>query len=401
MSITQLSKQAQVQHIFRELVGRDPAVVVRASGVVQLLGGELEPSEGWTLAGAIEPAVWLAAAPTTDNRVTVRVLNLGETAAFQLPHLELFASSVGGNWINYPMGAAWALQNAGQQLVGLDVVLVSDLPQGVGLGSSTAVTLAFIHAWEAVAGFELDPLSRAHLAQKTEKEYVGVQAGLMTPFVCAASRANELLLVNGRTFTHESLPLPANISLILVDSGERGQAAILRERARECAEATAVLRQYLPHIKTLRDVSPDELELLGHHLPEPLRRRASHVVSECARVKAAATALQDGDLPALGRLLRQSHLSLRDSYEASTPALDSLAATAWATPSCIGARLGGSGFLQVLVEDEAVFKVLEKLNEVFVGEYASTEQSRSGRTPPSLVTKFTEGASSILVSDML
>ena len=387
MSTNQPSKQEQVQHIFRELVGRDQSVIVRAPGVVQLLGGELEASEGWALAGAIEPAAWLAAAATTDNRVTVRALNLGETAAFQLPHLELFASSVGGNWINYPMGAAWALQKTGQALVGLDVVLVSDLPQGVGLGSSTAVTLAFIRAWEAVAGFELDPLSRAHLAQKTEKEYVGVQAGLMTPFVCAASRANELLFVDGRSYTHESLPLPANLSLILVDSGERGQATILRERARECVAATAVLQPHLPHIKTLRDVTSDELELLGHHLPEPLRRRAAHVVSECARVQAAATALRDGDLPALGRLLRQSHLSLRDNYEASAPALDLLAATAWAAPGCLGARLGSGGFLQVLVADEAAAQVIEKVNEVFVGEY--------GRTPPSLVTKFTDGTSPV------
>ncbi len=401
MSTKQPPKQEQVQHIFRELVGHDPSVLVRTPGVVQLLGGELEASEGWALAGAIEPAIWLAAAPTTDNRVTVRALNLGETAAFQLPHLELFASSVGGNWINYPLGAAWALQKAGQALVGLDVVLVSDLPHSVGLGSSTAVTLAFIRAWEAVAGFALDPLSRAHLAQKTEKEYVGVQAELMTPFVSAASRANELLLVDGRSYTHESLPLPANISLILVDSGERGQAVILRERARECVAATAVLQQHLPHIKTLRDVTSDELELLGHHLPEPLRRRATHVVGECARVQASASALRDGNLAALGRLLRQSHLSLRDNYEASAPALDLLAATAWAAPGCLGARLGSGGFLQVLVEDEATQQVVEKLNEVFVGEYASTEQSRSGRTPPSLVTKFTDGVGAASVSDML
>ncbi|WP_420629505.1 galactokinase [Candidatus Leptofilum sp.] len=385
------TKVEQVQHIFRELVERNPSMIVRAPGVVKLLGGELEPSEGWALGGAIEAAVWLAAAPTTDNRVTVHALNFGETAAFQLPHLELFASSVGGNWINYPMGAAWALQKARQALVGMDAVLVSDLPQGAGLGSSTAVTLAFIRAWEALAGFELDTLSRAHLAQKTEADYVGAQAGLLTPFVCAASHANQLIFVDGRTFTHELLPLPPNVSLVLVDSGERGQTAVWQQRARECAEATAVLQPHLPHIKTLRDVSSDELELLGHHLPETLRRRASHVVGECARVQAAATALRDGDLAALGRLLRQSHLSARDNYECSNPALDLLAATAWATLGCVGAKLGSGGFLQVLVEDEAVPQVIEALNKVFVGEY--------GRTPPSLITKFTNGAGSESASD--
>ena len=387
------SQHEQVQHIFRELVGGEPAVTVRAPGVVQLLGGELSASDGWLLGGTIETAVWLAAAPTTDNRVTIHALNRGETAAFQLPHLELFASSVGGNWINYPMATAWALQKAGLLLVGVDVVLVSDLPQGVGLGSSAAVVLAFVRAWEALAGFALDPLSRAHLAQKAETEYVGVPASLTTPFIAAASRANQLTLLDGRTFTHQLLPVPPNVSLLLVDSGERELTAVLRERDRECGAATAVLRQHLPHIQTLRDVSPDELDLLGHHLPETLRRRAAHVVSECARVPSAATALRTGDLATLGRLLRHSHLSLRDSYEASNPALDLLAATAWATPGCLGARLGSNGFLQVLVADESVTQVIAALNEVFVGKY--------GRTPPSLVTKFTAGAGSVSVSDML
>lgn len=383
MSISEPSQYEQVQHIFRELVGGETAVTVRAPGVVQLLGGELAASDSSLLGGTIEPAVWLAAAPTADHRVTIHALNRGETAAFQLPHLELFASSVGGNWINYPMGAAWALQKAGQPLVGLDVVLVSDLPQGVGLGSSAAVVLAFVRAWEALAGFALDPLTLAHLAHKTETEYVGVLADLTTPFIAAASRANQLTLLDGRTFTHQLLPVPPNVSLLLVDSGERELTAVLRERDRECGAATAVLRQHLPHIQTLRDVSPDELELLGHHLPDTLRRRAAHVVGECARVQEAATALRTGDVAVLGRLLRQSHLSLRDNYEASNPTLDLLAAAAWTAPGCLGARLGSNGFLQVLVEDESVTQVIAALNEVFVGKY--------GRTPPSLVTKFTNG----------
>ncbi|MCB8976836.1 MAG: hypothetical protein H6657_05355 [Ardenticatenaceae bacterium] len=387
MSTKEPSKYEQVQHIFRELVGRKPALTVRAPGVVKLLGSELASSAGWLLGGTIEPAIWLATAPTTDKRVTIHALNMGETAAFQLPHLELFASSVGGNWINYPMATAWALQKAGQQLIGMDAVLVSDLPHGVGLGASAAVVLAFVRAWETLAGFTLDSLSQAHLAQKAETEYVGIPASLTTPFIAAASRTNHLVWLDGRTFTHELLPLPPNVSFVLVDSGERELTAVLRERDRECGEATAVLRQYLPHIQTLRDVSPDELDLLGHHLPETLRRRAAHVVSEYARVQSATTALRAGDLAALGRLLRQSHLSLRDNYEASNPALDLLAATAWAAPGCLGARLGSSGFLQVLVANEAVPQVIGALNEAFVEGY--------GRTPPSLVTKFTNGVETV------
>ena len=383
-----------MQHIFRELVGRETAVTIQSPGTINLLGAHLEASEGWTVTGAIEPSVWLAAAPTTDNRVTVRALNFGETAAFQLPHLELFASSVGGNWINYPMGVAWALQKAGQPLVGMDVVLVSDLPPAAGLGASAAVALAFVRAWEALAGFHLNDLARAQIAQRAENEYVGMKAGLLAPLACSASQAGQLLYLDGRTLSHEYLPLPPDVSVVLVDSGIRPSGSQARDRAAESGAATAVLRQHLPHIQTLRDVSLDELEMFGHHLPENLRRRAVHLVGECARVQAGAAALRVGDTASFGRLMRQSQISSRDNYEASTPELDLLAATAWSTPGCYGARFAGEGFggfMQILVAEtatsagsvQAVPQLIEAINQAFVEGY--------GRTPPSQVTKLAIG----------
>ena len=397
MSTLQTTKFDQVQHIFRELVGRETAVTVRAPGRVNLLGAHLDYNEGWVLPGAIEPSVWLAAAPTTDNRVTVRALNLGETAAFQLPHLELTASSVGGNWINYPMGVAWALQKAGHKLVGMDVVLVSDLPQAAGLSSSAAVEMAFLLAWETLCGFELDHLSRAHIGQKTENEYVGVGSGMMDQYACVASQAHQLVYLDCRTFSHELLPLPPDTAVVLVDSGVRRRLANshYNDRPTECREATAILKQHLPHIKTLRDVSLDDLELLGHHLPETLRQRAAHVVGECARANKGAAALCQGDVATFGRLMRQSHISSRDNYENSTPELDLLAATAWAVPGCYGARFAGGGFggfMQILVGEMAVPQLIESINQAFVDGY--------GRTPPSLVTKLTDGAQVVAVSDM-
>lgn len=379
----------QVQHIFRELVGREAAVTIRAPGRVNLLGSHLDYNEGWVLPGAIEPSVWLAAAPTTDNRVTVHALNFGETAAFQLPHLELFASSVGGSWINYPMGVAWALQQAGHTLVGMDVALVSDLPVGAGLSSSAAVEMAFLLAWEALAGFQLDNLTRAKIGQKTENEYVGVSSGVMDQFACITSHANQLIFLDCRTMIHELLPLPPNLAVILVDSGVRRQLASssYNDRPAECREATAVLQQHLPQIKTLRDVSLDDLELFGHHLPQNLRRRAAHVVGECARAQAGAAALRQGDVSTFGRLMRQSHISSRDNYENSTPELDFLAATAWAVPGCHGARFSGGGyggFMQILAEETAVPNLIATISQAFKEEY--------GRIPPSLVTKLIDGA---------
>ena len=386
---TQETLLEQVRHIFRELVGGEPTVTVRAPGRVNLLGSHLDYNEGWALPGAIEPSIWLAAAPTTDNKVTIHALNFGETAAFQLPHLELSASSVGGNWINYPMGVAWALQKAGYSLLGMDVVLVGNLPAGAGISSSAAVEMAFLLAWEMLAGFQLDDLSRAKIGQKTENEFVGVGSGVMDQFACVASRDNQLLFLDCRHFTHELLSLPPDIAVVLVDSGVRRQLAgsNYNDRPSECREATAVLQQYLPHIKTLRDVSLDNLEILGHHLLPNLRRRATHVVGECDRVQVGAEALRQGDVVTFGHLMRQSQVSSRDNYENSIPELNLLAATAWATPGCLGGRFGGGGFggfMQILVRETAVSHLIETINDTFMAEY--------GRIPASIVTKLVDGA---------
>jgi galactokinase len=183
--------------------------------------------------------------------------------------------------------------------------------------------------------------------------------------------------------------MPPDVAVVLVDSGVRRHLtnSHYNDRRAECREATAVLQQHLPHIKTLRDVSLDELELLGHHLPEALRKRATHVVGECARANAGAAALCQGDVTTFGRLMRQSHISSRDNYENSTPELDLLAATAWAVPGCYGARFAGGGFggfMQILVAGTAVPQLIESINKAFVDGY--------GRTPLSLVTKLTDGA---------
>ena len=383
--VNELKKQ------FYQLFGRETAVVVRAPGRISLLGAHIDYSEGFVLPAAIEQAVWLAAAPRDDQIVTIQAVNFEEQGQFRLPSLDVQASSVVGPWLNYPMGIAWALQESGHTLSGMDVLLISDLPMESGLSSSAAVEMAFVLAWEALSGFSLTGLEKAKIGQKAENAYLGVGSGIQDQFASVHGQANHFVYLDCRSLEHEIVGLPAlpETAVILADSGVRRRLASTsyNDRPSECQEAVTILKTHLPHISTLRDVMVDDLELYGHHLPEVLRRRALHVVGECARVQAGVSALKQGDLAAFGRLIRQSQISSRDNYESSIPELDSLAAAAWQVPGCIGARFGGGGYggvMQILAEKTAVSQIQTALSELFEQEY--------GRVPPMLVSSISDGA---------
>lgn len=372
-------------HFYR-LFGRETAVIARAPGQINLLGAHLQDSEGVALSATIDLAVWVAAAPTDNNLVTIHALNFEEKGQFQLPSLDVHASSVVGTWLNYPVAVAWALQSAGHTLTGMDVLLISDLPMGVGLGSSSAVAMAFVLVWEALSDFSLSPLEKALIGQRAENDYLGANSRVAEPYISLLGESNHIVSLDYRTLAHSLLPLPADgeTAVILADSGVR--RPINHHLAQECQSATVILQAYLPHIKTLRDVSLDDLELYGHHLPVPLYRRALHVVGECARVQTGILALNAGNLASFGRLIRQSHISSRDHYGSSLPELDSLAASAWAVSGCIGARFAGNsgGVVQVLVEKTAVSATKAAMLAAFKKEY--------GRVPHLLETAVGAGA---------
>jgi galactokinase len=287
------------------------------------------------------------------------------------------------------MGIAWALQQNGHSLSGMDVVMVGNVPIGAGVSSSAAVEIAFLLAWEALGGYELDDLTRARLGQQVENQFLGVGSGMMDQFASVHGRANCLVLLDCRTFEHERVPLPPDAAVILADSGVRRQLAHsnYNDRPRECREAAAMLRHYLPQVRTLRDVSPEMLAEYGRFLPEPHRRRAQHAVSECRRVQAGAAALRSGNVLTFGRLISESQASSRHNYENSLPELELLAEAAGQVEGCYGARFGGGGFggfMQVLARGTAVAAVEAAMGEAFEGEF--------GRIPPMFTCQIGDGA---------
>jgi len=377
---------------FRCRYGREPTVVVRAPGRVNLLGAHIDYSEGWVMPAAIDRAVWLAAAPATGRKLHVHALDLDQTATLELdalPDRVPQRANPESTWIDYPAGVAWALGEEGYRPAGMAAVFGGDVPVGAGLSASAALEVAFLLAWERLSGFELEGRERARLGQRAENAYLNVQSGIMDQFASIHGKADHVLFLDCRDLTCERISIPPGTVVVVADTGVRRRLADsgFNSRRAQCQEAVAILRRDLPGIRTLRDVTVAELERHGPRLPEPLRSRARHAVEECARVRAGAEALRRRDLDAFGELMRRSHVGSRDLYEVSIPELDTLAAAAWGVAGCYGARLAGGGFGGCLIALAAAAAV-EELGQALTRAFTSA----FGRSPVIFPCSVSDGA---------
>jgi galactokinase len=381
----------RVVEAFRARFRREPTAIARAPGRVDLLGAHVDYNEGWVLPVAIDRHVLVAASPASGTRTRVLALDRDGEGAFDLADVRKSAAPRPGapDWLAYPAGVAWALMHAGHRIRGMDAVFAGDLPIGAGMSSSAAVETAFLLAWESVCGIALTRRARAELGQRAENEYVGVACGIMDQFTSVHGKADHAVLLDCRSLDHELVPVPPDAAILVADSGVRRELAgsEFNTRKRECEEAVAWLRRSLPRVRALRDVSPEELERHADGMPEIPRRRARHIVGECARVLDGVRALRSGDAAAFGRAMRLSHESSRDLYEVSLPELDLLAETAWNRPGCRGARVIGAGFggcVAALADRDAVDDVQAAIRAGFA--------RRFGRVPAVHACRASGGA---------
>ncbi len=328
---------AFIEKTFQARFHARPTFFVRAPGRVNLIGEHTDYNDGFVLPIAIDRAVTIALRPRSDRRLLVHALDYDQTADFDLDRLERGETA----WAEYLKGVAWALQGEGFSLSGWEGVLVGDIPRGAGLSSSAAVELAAARAFAAVSALPWDPPRMARLAQKAENEWVGVRCGIMDQMASAAARAGHALFLDCRSLDYEHIPLPPQTAVVVLDTATRRGLvdSAYNERRRQCEAAARSLG-----VPALRDAAPADLARCAADLDEVAFRRARHVISENDRVLQAVEAMRRGDALSLGRLLDQSHASLRDDFEVSSPALDQMVALARRHPACLGARMTGAGF---------------------------------------------------------
>jgi galactokinase len=242
-------------------------------------------------------------------------------------------------WAEYVRGVAWAMNVAPH--LGWDGAIASDLPIGAGLSSSASLELAAAIVFESLRGGNLDAARMATAAQRAEREWVGMECGIMDQLTVAAGVRGHALLIDCRSLAIVPRSVPAEAQFVVLDTTTRREltSSAYNQRRATCERAAATLG-----VPALRDLTVDDLAAAADVLDTVAYRRVRHVVTENARVLAAAEALQRGDSAAVGQLMTESHASLRDDYEASSVALDAIVVAARDATGCFGARMTGAGF---------------------------------------------------------
>ena len=364
----------------------DAVHIVRAPGRVNLIGEHTDYNEGFVLPAAIDLGVTIAFVPTDDRRVEIALAASGERDVFDLDAI----GQRRGTWIDYIAGTGWALTKAGVETRGLRGIIAADLPAGAGLASSAALELAA--AWALVGGERpaIEPMSLARLAQRAENEYVGVGCGLMDQFAAVFGRVDHALFLDCRTLVHRPIPLPVDdIALVVCHTGtpRRLEASGYRDRRAECDRAVEALARLDGRVRSLRDATPELLEMARDRMDAVAFRRARHVATENARVLATIDALEASDLASVGRLFAESHSSLRDDFEVGSPELDALVEIATSVPGVVASRMTGAGFggcTVNLVARDAVGRLREAIDR----EYSA----RTGRRARVLAVEPADGA---------
>jgi galactokinase len=339
-----LSWIERLSPLFRAKIGRtDAPLIAVAPGRVNLIGEHTDYNDGWVLPTAIDRRVGLAFAPRDDRMLRVHSVVFDETRELSIDDL---APPGGSEWFSYPAGVAWAMISSGIEVSGADIVVDGDVPLGSGLSSSSALVMAAALALCELSGVPWSPVEMALLGHRVESDWVGIKGGVMDQFTAAMARKGHALLLDCRSLSHRPVRIPEEVRVVVMDTGAPRTLAgsAYNERSASCRAAVEILEDADPTISALRDVGLDLLEANRNLLDETTYRRARHVVEENARPPAMADALAEGDLAEAGRLMDESHFSLRDLYEVSSVELDLFTELAREHPACHGARLTGAGF---------------------------------------------------------
>ena len=362
-----------------------------APGRVNLIGEHTDYNEGFVLPMAIEKKIIMLGQLRNDRLVQVFDLGYKVEAKFSLDDLTPIKKD---KWANYLMGVIDEIQKAGYILQGANIIFRSDIPQKAGLSSSAALEVVTALTMSELNSLKIEPVKMARLCQQAENNFVGVACGIMDQYISVLGKKGYALMIDCRSNKYELVPFTdKNYKIVICNSKvERGLVdSKYNQRRKECKQATEFFTDQLERkISALRDVTINDLDRFGTKLPDPIFRRARHIITENNRVLTSMGVLKNNDFAAFGQLMVESHQSLRDDYEVSCPELDLLVDLALNEEGILGARMTGAGFGGCTI-NLAKKAYLEHFIEVISEKY----KKKAGIIPEIYVSSPTAGAKMI------
>jgi galactokinase len=387
--------------MFREQFGGEPELVVQAPGRVNLIGEHTDYNDGFVFPMAIERSVMVCGRRRSDNRL---LMHQPAMAATEGATAEATLEAIAGDaaqardrahpWANYILGVARELLRSGCSICGAEITVAGTVPIASGLSSSAAIEVATATFFEALCGLEIAPEELALLCQRAENQFVGVNCGIMDMFISKLGRAGHALMLDCRSLEYTQAPFDdPGVTVVVADTGvRRGLVdSAYNTRRAECESGAQRIGSILGKpVKALRDVSVAEFRQAEAELSDPVRGRCRHVVTENQRVHESMAALERGDWKRFGRLLNESHVSLRDDYEVSCDALNLITDLLRGQEGALGARMTGAGFGGCAI---GVFRGLDERGvKAACTRIEARYRERTGLEPSLFATRAAAGA---------
>ena len=380
----------ELKQAFAQAYSHEAEHVFFSPGRVNLIGEHTDYNGGYVFPCALSFGTYLLMARNADKVLRFRSLNMPEVTELQLDSLTTPLPK--NHWVNYPLGCIAQFVKRGHAVTqGYDMLIWGNVPAGAGLSSSAALEVVTAYAFNELLGTGYDRTELAKIGQLSEHEFAGVNCGIMDQFASAWGKKDHAIFLNCDTLEFQHVPVKLDGIKVVISnthSPHKLDSGAYNDRVAQCHLALEQLRTVRPDLKNLAELTEAEFEKIESAITDEVaHRRARHVVGEVQRTTDAVKALQAGDIVTFGKLMCQSHVSLRDDYEVTGLHLDTLAQEAWKIDGVLGSRMTGGGFggcTVSLVRDEAIEEFKEKVGRAY--------EQITGIHPDFYVAQISDGA---------
>ncbi|OXT09099.1 galactokinase [Thermoanaerobacterium thermosaccharolyticum] len=378
---------------FKKIYGDKEGIrIFYSPGRVNLIGEHTDYNGGYVFPCALDFGTYMAVRMRDDEKVCLSSLNFDLKVEADINELVYDKKD---DWANYPKGVLKILQDEGYKLKGFEALYEGNIPNGAGLSSSASIELVTGVAMNEILNLGIERVELVKLCQKAENKFVGVNCGIMDQFAVGMGKADYAIFLKCDTIDYKYVPFKLNGYKIVISNTNkrRGlQDSKYNERRSQCEMALNYLKKEL-NVDNLGQVTPEEFDKYRYLIPDDvLVKRARHVVTEDERVLDAVDALKNNDIKTFGKLMVESHNSLRDDYEVTGKELDTLVDEALKLDYVLGSRMTGAGFGGCTVS-----LVKEEFVQDFIDTVTKGYKERIGYEPSMYVTGVGDGAKEIKI----
>lgn len=340
-------------------------------GRVNLIGEHTDYNGGHVFPCALTIGTYAVAKKNADGVMRMYSMNFEKMGVVTVPAKD-FVYDKEDNWCNYPKGVMWAFEQKGFHITsGLDIMYFGNIPNGSGLSSSASIEVATAVILKENFGFDVDMVEISLISQTAENKFNGVNCGIMDQFAIAMGKKDHAIFLDTADLSYTYAPIKlANAKIVIACSNKkRGLAdSKYNERRSQCETALAELQKVVK-IESLGELTEEKFEEVKDAITDPInKKRAKHAVYENQRTIRAVEALKNNDIAQFGKLMNESHVSLRDDYEVTGIELDTLTETAWEQEGVIGSRMTGAGFggcTVSIVEDDKIEAFIKNTGDIY------------------------------------